>query len=256
MISLRELEVNLDSRTILSGVSFSSAREGVVALMGPSGCGKSTLLKALMGIHRCQSGELVVEQNVFQASEWNEKQTVFSLVPQVPLLLPWKTIRDNVAFAASAQGQSTVSQQRASELLSTFGLADAENLYPWQVSQGMAARASFARTLMIESQVLLLDEPFAAIDATTRFKLQRWLLETLDRLKIEAIMVTHDPREALLVADQIIILGGRPALVVEEIKLPERTKRQEPDWIFGTQAGHLEKQIRLALEPSSAVARS
>lgn len=247
MISARGLEVTLDHRKILSGINFDSVPGGVVAVMGPSGCGKSTLLRALMGLHTFDSGELCWSNQRVQASTWSKKQSVFTLVPQIPLLLPWKTLIQNVALAAAPSANPDTAIQKAAELLGVVGLMDAQSYYPWQVSQGMAARASLARTLMMESQVLLLDEPFAAIDATTRFKLQRWLLETISALSIQAIMVTHDPREALLVGDVVIVLGGRPAQVVTKFELPSRNKRAEPDWIFGIQAGELEKQIRASL---------
>ncbi len=248
MISARGLEVTLDHRKILSGINFDSVRGGVVAVMGPSGCGKSTLLRALMGLHTFDAGELSWENQRVQASTWSKKQSIFTLVPQIPLLLPWKTLIQNVALAAASSASPDAAFKKASELLGIVGLMDAQNYYPWQVSQGMAARASLARTLMMDSQVLLLDEPFAAIDATTRFKLQRWLLETISALNIQAIMVTHDPREALLVGDEVIVLGGRPAQVVTKFELPAREKRKEPDWIFGVEAGELEKRIRASLE--------
>lgn len=250
MISLRGLEVSLNHRKILAGVSLDTVPQGVVALMGPSGCGKSTLLKALMGIHPCDGGEISANSKNFPASNWSSSQNIFTLVPQVPLLLPWKTILENVALAGNTRESKDSNNKKASEFLKIVGLSDAESLYPWQVSQGMAARASFARTLMIESQVLLLDEPFAAIDATTRFRLQQWLIGKISELKIQAVLVTHDPREALIVADKVVVLGDKPAKILQTFDLPPRSKRNEPEWIFGPEAGHFEKQIRLALEPS------
>jgi ABC-type nitrate/sulfonate/bicarbonate transport system ATPase subunit len=247
MISAQGLQVTLDGKKILADVSFNSVHEGVVAVMGPSGCGKSTLLKALMGIHRFDAGELRLNDKAVPAGTWTKSQSFFSLVPQVPLLLPWRTIEQNVALAADPSVPPDRVTAGVRELLKVVGLSDALNLYPWQVSQGMAARASLARTLMIKADVLLLDEPFAAIDATTRFKLQCWLLETISALKIEAFIVTHDPREAIILADEIIILGGKPAKVAQKLTCPPRSLRRKPEWLFGRDAGELERQIRDSL---------
>jgi ABC-type nitrate/sulfonate/bicarbonate transport system ATPase subunit len=248
MISLRGLEITLDRKKILTDVGFDSVPNGVVAIMGPSGCGKSTLLKALMGIHKFDAGEMRFRDSIVQAVRWTKAQSYFSLVPQVPLLLPWRTIQQNVALAATPATPADKALVRANELLEVVGLSDALEQYPWQISQGMAARASLARTLMMSSQVLLLDEPFAAIDATTRFKLQSWLLETISKLKIEAFIVTHDPREALILADEIIILGERPARIVKKLTCPDRNVRRSPGWLFGLEAGELERQIRDSLQ--------
>jgi NitT/TauT family transport system ATP-binding protein len=248
MISLSDIDVELDGGKILGGVSFTSVADGVVAIMGPSGCGKSTLLKALMGLVKCSGGQIKIGEKICDAAYWNTKQSIFTLVPQVPLLLPWLSLLDNIRLAGESDKAKDEVTKKATDLLEIVGLSESGHLFPWQVSQGMAARASLARTLMIESQVLLLDEPFAAIDATTRFRLQQWLLATIAKLKIQAMMVTHDPREALLIADKIIVLRGRPAKVGNTFDLPERSARNSPDWIFGEAAGQLEKQIRAALD--------
>lgn len=248
MISLTDIDVELDGGKILAGVSFTSVTDGVVAIMGPSGCGKSTLLKALMGLVKCSSGQIKIGEKIFHAADWSADQSIFTLVPQVPLLLPWLSLLDNIKLAGESDKTKDTATKKATDLLSIVGLSESGHLFPWQVSQGMAARASLARTLMIQSQVLLLDEPFAAIDATTRFRLQQWLLGTIAAFKIQAMMVTHDPREALLIADKIIVLSGRPAKVGHSFELPERSVRNSPDWIFGEAAGQLEKQIRAALD--------
>jgi ABC-type nitrate/sulfonate/bicarbonate transport system ATPase subunit len=255
MISVHNLEVSLEGKQILQRVSFTTVQKGLIAIMGPSGCGKSTLLKAFMGINSISDGEIRASGRSWTASEWNTQQTLFTLVPQVPMLLPWKTVLENVAIAGGNLSADEHTS-KAKELLTVVGLADSEKLYPWQISQGMAARVSFARTLMMNSQVLLLDEPFAAIDATTRFKLHRWLLEKIDQLNLQAMIVTHDPRESLLLADKIVILGGRPATVIREIQLPPLETRKEPDWIFGLDAGKIEREVRTALDLAGASALS
>jgi ABC-type nitrate/sulfonate/bicarbonate transport system ATPase subunit len=248
MIQARNLAIALNGQLIVSRLSFESESHKVIAIMGPSGCGKSTLLRGLMGIHRFSEGEFSINGQFSNACHWTEQQNVFTLVPQIPLLLPWKTLLNNVAMAAPRSDSQEVTQSKAKELLHVVGLADAMHKYPWQVSQGMAARTSFARTLMLASEVLLLDEPFAAIDATTRFRLQLWLLEKIKELNLQAIIVTHDPRESLLLADEVIILRGTPASIGKVITLPERAKRQNSDWIYSSEAGALERQIRVELD--------
>ncbi|NBO38312.1 ABC transporter ATP-binding protein [bacterium] len=249
MISIQGLSLALDGHLILADVSFKIRAKSVVALMGPSGCGKSTLLKALVGVLRCSEGHLLLSEGKSHLlMQWNDQQKEFALVPQSPLLLPWRTVLENILIAAPEGGDKQQAIDKAKELLRRVELEGSQHLYPWQISQGMAARVSLARTLMIKSGVLLLDEPFAAVDATTRFKLQRWLLELVDTLHQTAVLVTHDPREALLVADEILILNGKPARMIEHIELPERSQRLLTDWIFGPSAGMLEKKIRSALE--------
>jgi NitT/TauT family transport system ATP-binding protein len=217
--------------------------------MGPSGCGKSTLLKALIGVIECSFGEIKQDTHSPKPlTQWNIAQDIFSLVPQSPLLLPWKTALENVLLAAPADEPLESARNRAVALLDRVELAGSEKLYPWQVSQGMAARISLARTMMLKSRVLLLDEPFAAIDATTRFNLQRWMLDLVDGLRQSAVLVTHDPREAILLADEVIVLNGRPATIRTRFKTPERSARRDPEWIFSAEAGGLEQHIRSALE--------
>lgn len=249
MITISELSVSLDGNDILRDVGFSVADRSLVAIMGPSGCGKSTLLKALIGLNVCASGKIQIDELPNESlTDWSTSQSTFSLVPQAPLLLPWKNALQNILTAKPTRMNLSEATAQAKSLLARVELVDACDLYPWQLSQGMAARVSLARTLMMKSRVLLLDEPFAAIDATTRFKLQRWMLELVDQLGQAAILVTHDPREALLLADEIIVLNGRPAGARQRFKTPLRNVRRESDWIFGPEAGELEKEIRLSLE--------
>lgn len=248
MIEIRDLAVTLGSSPILHNINLKIREKTLTALMGPSGCGKSTLLKALMGITPCSSGSFHRhEQDIQLLTHWNAEQRIFGLVPQSPLLLPWKTVLENILTARPREQSATEAKREALQLLQRVGLAEACDLYPWQLSLGMAARVSLARSLLLSHEVLMLDEPFASIDATSRFSLQGWLLELVEKLGQTALLVTHDPREALLLADEIVVLKGKPACVAERITLPAKSRRRDPDWIFGGESGSLEKSLRALL---------
>lgn len=249
MINITQLSISLGGRQILQDIGFEIPTKSLIAIMGPSGCGKSTLLKALMGLEKCSSGSLHIEGRApIPLAQWTLKQTTFGLVPQLPLLLPWKNALANILTAAPTDMNPSDANEQALRFLDRVGLREAEKLFPWQLSQGMAARVSLVRTLMMKSDVLLLDEPFAAIDATTRFHLQKWLLELVESFGQTALLVTHDPREALFLADKILVLNGKPATLSRTFELPSRTNRADSDWIFSSEAGHLEKELRSALE--------
>lgn len=179
----------------------------------------------------------------FELSGWNESQTLFGIVPQTPHLLPWKTILENVTLAArvavaaraTAPGTATQSQKMQSELLARealarVGLETHAAKYPWQMSLGMASRAAFARALVMGLPGLLLDEPFAALDAHTRSLMQQWLVQQTAKFGTHTLLVTHDAREALLVARDIVVLGGsQPASVVLRVQVPEQARPQSSD---------------------------
>ncbi|MEY4065162.1 MAG: hypothetical protein RIR26_1370 [Pseudomonadota bacterium] len=248
MIEIRDLAVTLGSSPILESVDLEIRPKTLTTVMGPSGCGKSTFLRALMGITPCTSGTLRVQgQEPQSLKTWSTGQQIFGLVPQSPLLLPWKTVLENILTARPPNKSAVEAEQRAIELLQRVGLTEARDLYPWQLSLGMAARVSLARSLLVENQILLLDEPFASIDATSRFQLQCWLLELVERMGQTALLVTHDPREALLLADEILVLNGKPATVTQRFALPEKQRRKGPDWIFSAESGSLEKSLRALL---------
>ncbi|MBM3381401.1 MAG: ABC transporter ATP-binding protein [Betaproteobacteria bacterium] len=249
MIEISRLGLSLGQTPILQNISFGLPEATLVAVMGPSGCGKSTLLKGLIGVLPCSEGELKQDnQPGISLKEWNTSQSIFSLVPQSPLMLPWKNALENILLAAPADEPRSAAHKRALELLERVELSGSERLFPWQLSQGMAARISLARTMMLKSKVLVLDEPFAAIDATTRFNLQRWMLDLVDGLRQSAVLVTHDPREAILLADEVVVLNGKPATVRTRFNTPARSIRRNPEWIFSAEAGALEQHIRRALE--------
>lgn len=198
---------------VLKDISVSLYPGKIHSLIGPSGCGKSTLLRVLMGMELGAYGKMTTPSAVFDLRHWDAHQRLFSMVPQVPHLFPWKTILDNVIMAVDSKGITLRSErkQKALQSLDVVGLLDSKSKYPYEISLGMAQRAAFARALVQESQVLLLDEPFASLDAYTRHMLQKWLESKIKETNRYALLVTHDIQEAIEISDQISVLSSMPA---------------------------------------------
>jgi NitT/TauT family transport system ATP-binding protein len=201
--------------TAIEGVSFSVDDGEVVALIGPSGCGKSTLLNIGSGLYPPTSGQAFVDGEKVQGPN---AHVAFML--QKDLLLPWRTIVENVMLGVEIQGQSREEcLRRADALLRGFGLSDFSSHYPHQLSGGMRQRIALARTLAVDPTVLLLDEPFSAVDAQTRIVLQRELAQALKRAKKTALLITHDLLEAVILSDRVLVMSRRPGRIVEEIRI-------------------------------------
>jgi NitT/TauT family transport system ATP-binding protein len=206
--------------TAIEDVSFALRDGEVAALIGPSGCGKSTLLNIGSGLYRASEGEAFVDGERVTAPN---AHVAFML--QKDLLLPWRSIIDNVTFGLEVQGRRAGERkQRAQELLESFGLAEFSRHFPHQLSGGMRQRVALARTLAVDPTVLLLDEPFSAVDAQTRIVLQSDLARTLQRAGKTALLITHDLVEAVLMSDRVLVMSHRPGHIIDEIAidLPDR----------------------------------
>lgn len=234
MISLKDVSVGYTSQTNAIAVVDSLTLEPgqISAILGSSGCGKSTLLNALAGVHSgTKSGKLMVESTEYSLDSWVNKtlqaKPLFSLVPQRPMLLPWKTALENVLIAAQSMGsQRSDSLNQAKHFLDIVNLKDDYDRLPEELSQGMAARVSLARSLMLGGQCLLLDEPFASLDALTRLQLQDWLREWIKKRNLYAILVTHDIEEAKRLSSHMYVFSGKPA------KLSSRLKETSTDQVL------------------------
>ena len=192
----------------------------VVSLIGPSGCGKSTLLNMGSGLYQPTTGAVVVDN---ERVEKPNPHVAFML--QKDLLLPWRTIQQNVEFGLEILGYSRNQRnERALNLLSQCRLSDFADHYPHQLSGGMRQRAALARTLAVDPSVLLLDEPFSALDAQTKMVLQQDLAKTLSDQNKTSLFITHDLTEAVVLSDRILVMSARPGRIIEEIKvdLPDR----------------------------------
>jgi NitT/TauT family transport system ATP-binding protein len=209
--------------TAVSEVSFSVHDGEVVSLIGPSGCGKSTLLNIGSGLVAPSAGEAFVDG---ECVEGPNAHVAFML--QKDLLLPWRTVAENVMFGVEIQGvPQSERRTRAQALLDAFDLAEFASRYPYQLSGGMRQRVALARTLAVDPSVLLLDEPFSAVDAQTRLVLQRDLAQTLKRARKTALLITHDLLEAITLSDRVLVMSRRPGRIIDEIEI-ELPRREDP----------------------------
>lgn len=190
-------------RPVLSGVSLEVAPGEVLAILGASGCGKSTLLRTVGGLDSGFTGSIKISDSA--VSQYDPRTAVGF---QEPRLLPWRSIRANVQMGLPRNLSKAEGQQRVDRLLELVGLADRAQLKPREVSGGMAQRASLARALARRPGVLLLDEPFGALDALTRLKMQDLLLDVHAQTGTTVLLVTHDVDEALQLSDRILLLGA------------------------------------------------
>lgn len=186
-----------------------------VCILGPSGCGKSTLLGALAGHLQLSGGSLLVD-GVAVAGPSPQRGMVF----QHHTLLPWRSVLDNVAFGLKMQGiGKTQRREQALEMLRLVGLQDFAQRWPNQLSGGMQQRAEIARVLINRPRLLLMDEPFGALDAQTRARMQELLLDIWTRIRTTVVFVTHDIDEALFLADRILAMSPRPGRFIEDLRL-------------------------------------
>ncbi len=201
--------------TAVQDVSFNIEPGEFICILGPSGCGKSTLLSAIAGHLKTTKGRIEVDGNAIAGPSVKR-----GLVFQQHTLFPWKTVLDNVAFGLKMQGVKRAERNlRALEFLRLVGLADFAECFPAQLSGGMQQRVEIARALINNPQVLLMDEPFGALDAQTRLMMQELLLSIWTRVRTTIVFVTHDIDEALFLADRIFVLTQRPGRIGEELKL-------------------------------------
>ena len=186
------------------------------AVIGPSGSGKSTLFNLVSGLDAPDAGTVLVDG---APADLRSRQVAY--MPQKDLLFPWRTVLDNTALGLEAQGtRRREARKQAGELFEAFGLDGFQGSYPFQLSGGMRQRAALLRTVVLERPVLLLDEPFGALDSLTRTEMQLWLAEMWQRYGWTVVLVTHDIREAVMLADTVHVLSPRPARVVERIEVP------------------------------------
>lgn len=206
----------------LESVSFDVSPGEFLSFVGPSGCGKSTLLRLIAGLIPLTSGTIVVN-----GREVTQPRQDVALMFQRPALLPWQTALQNVLLPRKLRGRlNAASEQEAYTLLELVGLSGFEHTYPRHLSGGMMQRVALARLLMVGGEVLLLDEPFAAVDQLTRERLNVELLEVHERTSATAVLVTHNITEAILLADRVIVMTPRPGRIIDILDVPFRRPRQ------------------------------
>ena len=196
----------------VSEVSFDVAAGELVALVGPSGCGKTTLLKILAGLHSHESGEV----RIGTAAQPFDPSRDIGMVFQQPLLLKWRRVLDNVLLPAEILGLPVAaSRERARDLLALVGLRDAEAKYPYELSGGMQQRAAIARALIHDPRLILMDEPFGALDALTREKMNLELLRIWQQARKTIVFVTHGISEAVFLGTRVVVLTAGPARMAD-----------------------------------------
>lgn len=221
----------VDRVEALDDVSLRVAAGEFVALVGPSGCGKTTLLNLVAGLEDVDAGHIVVDGETLSAQE---RLTRFGYMPQQDMLFPWRTVLENVSLGLEIQGTSRAeARDRAAALFPRFGLGGFEHRRPHELSGGMRQRASFLRTYLLGRPFLLLDEPFGALDAITRGQLQVWLAETWNRIGGSALLVTHDPHEAVALSDRVYVMSSRPGTIINvldvDLPRPRSTRAAETE---------------------------
>ena len=208
-----------------------------VSLVGPSGCGKSTLLKMIAGVIPTDAGEISIGGRPVRSSGLNANAVKIGMVFQRPSLFPWKTVLDNVLAPIRLMGQCTDPYEaRGRELLAMVGLSGFEHRYPHELSGGMQQRASICRALVHDPDILLMDEPFAALDAMTRDQLNLQLASIWQASRKTILFVTHNIPEAVFLSDRVVVLGPRPSVVLDDVRidLPRpRTIAMRTDARFG-----------------------
>lgn len=203
---------------VLGGVDVAVRENEFVAIIGPSGSGKSTLFNAISGLLRPQQGRIAID-----GKDVTGKAGQVAYMMQRDLLLQWRTVLDNVTLGSEIAGRpKAASRTQARDLMRRFGLDGFENFYPSALSGGMRQRAALMRTILCDRPVMLLDEPFGALDALTRAAMQEWLLDIWHDFRRTVLLITHDPEEAVFLADRVYVVTSRPMCIkgIIEIDLP------------------------------------
>jgi NitT/TauT family transport system ATP-binding protein len=226
---------------VLQEIDLQIAAGEIVALVGPSGCGKSTTLRIIAGLLKPNAGDVSLS-----VSSYGERGGV-SVMFQTPALLDWRTVERNVSLSLEARGVAgTAARKRARETLSVVGLSDYRDLRPFELSGGMQQRVAIARALVVEPALVLLDEPFGALDAITRDEICVEFGRACQARGTAALLVTHSIAEAIYLADRIIVMSHRPGRIIKEFQVPLPRPRQIMDRVSDV-AKELEAQLLDAL---------
>lgn len=226
--------------TALEELDLSVAGGEILAVVGPSGCGKSTLLELICGLREPTSGTIEVGGHTEAAG----RLELCAYMPQTDCLLPWYSAIDNAGLALRNRGLSrSAAREKSMRLFTQFGLAGFEDSRPDELSGGMRQRVAFLRTLLSEKDVLLLDEPFAALDAITRAELQEWLRPVMAAEGRTVVLVTHDVEEALYLGDRVAVMSPRPGRFTEMIKSPGRDGRSRSEVVTAPEFTAMRQRI-------------
>ncbi len=228
--------------TVLKNISFQVHHREFLTIIGPSGCGKSTLIRIISGLESSTGGELLLDgKKVYGPGP--DRGMVF----QNYSLFPWQTVLKNVMFPLTLQGEGwAIAEAEARTWINLVGLEEYQNHYPSQLSGGMKQRVAIARALAAKPKILLMDEPFGALDAQTRARMQSYLLEIWRKIDITIVFITHDLDEAVYLSDRVLVLKAHPGEIQELIEVPVEQPRQPSQFLqpeFLSLKKHLEELI-------------
>ena len=239
---------NGGTHVVFDQVTLDIHRREFICVVGPSGCGKSTLARIVAGLDEASSGEVLLDDHAV-AGPGSDRGMVF----QGYTLFPWLTVKRNVMFGLRMGGKAEVSAEaEAREWLDMVGLAKFENLYPHELSGGMKQRVAIARALANNPRILIMDEPFAALDAQTRCNMQAYLLQIWKKVDVTVLFITHDLDEAAYLADRILVMGVNPGGVVEFIENPVSRPRSADQFLSPPYLA-LKKRLEEHIHPPSEV---
>lgn len=237
------ISVSFDGVKIIEDISIELNKGEIVCLLGVSGAGKTTLFNVISGLLHPDLGSVCLDGRDITGQAGN-----VSYMLQKDLLLPFKTILDNVSLPLIIKGvRKKIARETASKYFDEFGLEGTEKKYPNQLSGGMRQRAALLRTYLFSDKVALLDEPFSALDTITKGNMHEWYLAVMEQIKLSTLFITHDIDEAILLSDRIYIMTGKPGKITEEIKI-QNPKPRSKDFIVSEEFVEYKKQILQILE--------
>lgn len=205
-----------DDYTMLENLSFSVENGEFISIIGASGCGKSTIFRLINGLEKPQNGQIFIDGQPIE-----KLKNYSAYMPQKDLLFPWRTIGDNLSIPMEIQGIKKVERDKKTlDMLKEVGLLEYKDKYPKDLSGGMRQRISFIRTLLTGSELLLLDEPFSALDSLTKISMQEWLLQEWKHFNRTILFITHDVEEAIFLSKSIFVIQDRPITHLERIDIP------------------------------------
>ncbi|PLV57520.1 ABC transporter ATP-binding protein [Thermotoga sp. SG1] len=227
LLRVENLKKDFDGVAVIEDWNLEVKKGEKVALLGPSGCGKTTFLRIIAGLESFHGRVEIFTERI-------------GYVFQDPRLIPWKTVMENLKLIRD-------DPERIRSFLEKVGLKGFEGHYPWQLSEGMKQRVNFVRAFLVEPDLLLLDEPFDALDLKTKIRVMDLLMEQWEERNFSIVFVTHDVKEAVFIADRIFFLSGRPSRIVDEVTLDERAMDLTDERLFEMEKRVIERLLNLPL---------
>lgn len=225
ILSFKDVSFGYEAtQKLISKLSMSIKQGEFVSIIGASGSGKSTLFRLIVGLEEPDSGNILLAKK-----KVHNRLGKVGYMPQQDLLMPWRTVRENAALPLELKSKHLIKNHNIDKLLIEFGLGGYEKKYPHELSGGMRQRVSFLRATLTGSNLLLLDEPFSALDAMTKLFMQEWLLEQWSKRDSTILFITHDISEALFLSDRIFVLTETPVQKLEEVIVPIQRPRTQKD---------------------------